>query len=102
MVRRTRLFLLAIVAILLVATTNSQAQDTLTRHVRDVTRTGEARPVGHLSANRTLQLDVVLPLRDPEGLDLLLQELYDPASPHYRQFLLLPQFTVRFPPTQCA
>src|SRR5258708_2144623 len=100
MVRRLGLFLLAMVATLLVATTNSQAQDALTRHVRDVTRTGEARPVGHLSANRTLQLDVVLPLRDPEGLDLLLQELYDPASPHYRQFLTVPEFTERFGPTQ--
>ena len=100
MFRRTALFLLTLVAMLSVATTNSQAQDTLTRHVRDVTRTGEARPVGRFSANRTLQLDIVLPLRDQEGLDLLLQQIYDPANPHYRQFLTVPEFTERFGPTQ--
>jgi uncharacterized membrane protein len=100
MFRRIPLFLLTMVAMLSVAATNSQAQDTLTRHVRDVTRTGEARPVGRFSANRTLQLDIVLPLRDQEGLDLLLQQIYDPASPHYRQFLTVPEFTERFGPTQ--
>jgi subtilase family serine protease len=100
MVRRTALFLLTIVAILSVATTNSQAQDALTHHVRDVTRTGEARPVGNLSANRILQLDIVLPLRDQEGMDLLLQQIYDPTSPYYRQFLTVPEFTERFGPTE--
>ena len=100
MVRRIGLFLLAVVAILSVATMNSQAQDTLTRHMRDVTRTGEARPVGRLSANRIMQLDLVLPLRDPQGLDLLLQQLYDPNSVHYRHFLTVPEFTERFGPTQ--
>jgi subtilase family serine protease len=100
MFRRTALFLLTLVAMLSVAATNSQAQDTLTRHVRDVTRTGEARPVGRFSANRTLQLDIVLPLRDQAGLDLLLQQIYDPADAHYRQFLTVPEFTERFGPTQ--
>src|SRR5450432_2122809 len=100
MFRRTALFLLTMIAMLSVAASNSQAQDALTSHVRDVTRTGEARPVGNLSANRTLQLDIVLPLRDQAGLDLLLQQVYDPASPHYRQFLTVAEFTERFGPTQ--
>src|SRR5450755_1975163 len=100
MVRRKGLFLLTMVAMLSVATINSQAQDALTRHVRDVTRTGEARPAGNFSSNRTLQLDIVLPLRDQEGLDLLLQQIYDPANLHYRQFLTVPEFTERFGPTQ--
>ena len=99
MVRKTGLYLHTVVAILAIAI-SSQAQDALTRHVRDVTRTGEARPVGRLSANRTMQLDLVLPLRDPEGLDLLLQQIYDPNSVHYRHFLTVPEFTERFGPTQ--
>ena len=100
MVRRISLSLLAVVAILSIATMNSQAQETLTRHTRDVTHTGEARPVGRLAANRIMQLDLVLPLRDQEGLDLLLQQLYDPNSVHYRHFLTVPEFTERFGPTQ--
>jgi uncharacterized membrane protein len=100
MVRRKGLFLLTVVAMLSVVTMNSGAQDALTRHVRDVTRTGEARMLGNFSANRTLQLDIVLPLRDQAGLDLLLQEIYDPADAHYRQFLTVPEFTERFGPTQ--
>ena len=100
MVRKTGLLLLSVLAILLVATMNSQAQDTMTRHTRDVTQTGAVQPVGRLAANRIMQLDLVLPLRDPQGLDLLLQQLYDPNSVHYRQFLTVPEFTERFGPTQ--
>ena len=99
MVRKTVLFLLAVIAILSAAI-NAQAQDTLTRHMRDVTRTGAVQPVGRLSANRILQLDLVLPLRDEAGLDLLLQQLYDPADANYRHFLTVPEFTERFGPTQ--
>ena len=100
MVRKTGLLLLSVLAILLVATMNSLAQDTMTRHTRDVTQTGAVQPVGRLAANRIMQLDLVLPLRDPQGLDLLLQQLYDPNSVHYRQFLTVPEFTERFGPTQ--
>ncbi len=100
MVRKTGLLLLSVFAILLVATMNSLAQDTMTRHTRDVTQTGAVQPVGRLAANRIMQLDLVLPLRDPQGLDLLLQQLYDPNSVHYRQFLTVPEFTERFGPTQ--
>jgi len=47
-----------------------------------------------------MDLDLVLPLRDPAGLDALLSDLYDPRNPSYRQFLTVEQFTARFGPTQ--
>jgi subtilase family serine protease len=47
-----------------------------------------------------MHLDVVLTLRDQAGLDSFLKELYDPASPSYRHFLTVPEFTERFGPTQ--
>ena len=100
MARKISLPLLALVATLPIATMSSLAQDALTRHVREATRTGEARPVGRLAANRIMQLDLVLPLRDAEGLDLLLRELYDPADVRYRHFLTVPEFTERFGPSQ--
>ena len=47
-----------------------------------------------------MDLDLVLPLRDPTGLDNLLSELFDPASASYGKFLSVEEFTARFGPTQ--
>jgi kumamolisin len=100
MVRRIGLYLFTIAALLPVATMNSQAQSVLTRHVREATRTGEAKPIGQLPSDRIMTLDVVLPLRDPAGLEEFLSELYDPASSTYRHFLTVQEFTQRFGPSQ--
>jgi subtilase family serine protease len=100
MVRRIGLFLLTAVAMLAVATINSHAQSVITRHVREVTRSGEAKPVGQLSPDRIMSLDVVLPIRDQAGLDGFLAELYDPSSPTYRTYLTVAEFTAKFGPTQ--
>src|ERR1019366_6414655 len=78
----------------------AQTQSLMTRHVREVTRNGEVQSLGRLPATQILQLDIVLPLRDQAGLDSFLKELYDPASPSYRHFLTVPEFTERFGPTQ--
>ena len=40
-----------------------------------------------------------MPLRNPEELQRLLQQLYNPASPNYRKFLTVQQFTEQFGPT---
>src|SRR5271170_3242062 len=103
MVPRIGRFLLAIAALLTLlsfATSSSQAQSLSTRHVREVTRTGAAKPIGQLPSDQIMTLNVVLPLRDPAGLDSFLKELYDPSSSSYRHFLTVPEFTERFGPTQ--
>jgi len=100
MVRKTSLCLLTVLALLPITTLNSQAQSVLTRHTREVTRTGEARLVGRLPASQTLQLDIVLSVRDQAGLDAFVAAVNDPYSPSYRQFLTVPEFTQRFGPTQ--
>jgi subtilase family serine protease len=103
MVPRISRFLLTIAALLSLVTLaaiNSSAQSMPTRHVREVTRTGVAKPIGQLPPDQTMTLDVVLPLRDPAGLNSFLKILYDPSSPSYRQFLTVPEFTTRFGPTQ--
>jgi kumamolisin len=103
MVPRINRFLLSIAVLLslvTVAAINAQAQSMSTRHVREVTRTGAAKPIGQLPPDQIMTLDVVLPLRDPAGLNLFLKELYDPSSPSYRQFLSVPEFTARFGPTE--
>ena len=102
MIRKTSVYLLAIVAIMLAATVASQAaaQPLLTRHTRDVVINGEAKSVGRLPANQSMRLVLVLPLRNQAELEDFLRDLYDPYSPVYRHFLTVEQFTERFGPTQ--
>jgi kumamolisin len=82
------------------ATSDSNAQSISTRHVREATRSGEAKPVGQLSSERIMNLDIVLNLRDRAGLQDFLGELYDPSSPSYRKYLTPQEFTAKFGPTQ--
>ncbi|MGA8838706.1 MAG: protease pro-enzyme activation domain-containing protein, partial [Candidatus Sulfotelmatobacter sp.] len=78
----------------------AQPQQLLTRHVRDEVANGRAQFVGQLPATQTLRFDIVLPLRDRTGLQNYLQEIQDPTSPSYHQFLTPQEFTVRFGPSQ--
>jgi kumamolisin len=100
--RRLGLFLVAIAALvsLSMVSIDSRAQTVLTHHVREAALQGQARVVGRLPATQTMQLDIVLPLRDPAGLTLFLKEIYDPTSASFRHFLTPREFTVRFGPTQ--
>ncbi len=102
MLRKLRTSLLTIAALAPVVNIVCQAQSlpTLTHHVRDVVVNGQAKPIGQLPLNQTMQLDVVLPLGDRAGLQSYLKELYNPASPSYRHFLSVPEFTERFGPSQ--
>ena len=87
-------------AILPVAAVVGQAQSVMTHHVRDAVRNGQARAIGRASSNQVLQLDLVLPLRDPAGLKSFLSDVYNPASSSYRHFLTVSEFTARFGPTE--
>ena len=71
----------------------------MTHHVRDAVKSGKAQANGRLPGNQVLQLDLVLPLRDPAGLKSFLADVYNPKSPNYRQFLTPTEFTARFGPT---
>ncbi len=102
MIRRLGFSSLATAAILAAASMTglSQAQSVLTHHVREAVLNGQAPPVGRLNSEKIMQLDLVLPLRDRQGLRWFLEDLYNPASPSYRQFLTPAEFTARFGPTQ--
>ena len=58
------------------------------------------QPVERLAGGRRLDLAIGLPLRNAAGLSALLQQLNDPASPNYHQWLTPEQFTERFGPTE--
>jgi subtilase family serine protease len=102
MVRRIGLILLTIGALIAVVAMNTQAQaqSLMTRHVREAVLDGQALSVGRLPATQTMQLNIVLPLRNQAELDNFLRELSDPSSGMYRRFLTVPEFTERFGPTQ--
>ncbi len=57
-------------------------------------------PIGSLPSAQTLDLAIGLPLRNREALTNLLEQLYDPASPLYHQYLTPGQFTEQFGPTK--
>ena len=99
MIRRAGL-LSAAIALLSIAIIDCQAQYVSTHHVRDAVRTYQAAAVRRLPENQVMQLDIVLPLRDPAGLKAFLEELYDPNSGIYHQFLTPHEFTARFGPSQ--
>ncbi len=82
----------------LVAAPLAQTQDRQALPTR-LAASASAQPVGHLPSSQVLSLALTLPLRNPEELQRLLQQLYNPASPNYRKFLTVQQFTEQFGPT---
>jgi subtilase family serine protease len=71
----------------------------MTTHVPEEVTSGAAPRVGHLSGDERLSLALSLPIRNQAELDDLLQQLYDPHSPSYHQYLSVEEFTERFGPT---
>ena len=102
MFRKSSVFLITLVAIVLAVNLVGQAQSQtpLTRHVREVVLNGEAQSAGRLPATQSMRLVLVLPHRNQAELDNLLKELYDPHSASYRKFLTVEEFTARFGPSQ--
>ena len=95
------LWAVAALAPLLAGVVEAQSlRPALTRHVRDVTQTGEAKLTGQLPAEQVMQLDLVLPLSDSAGLSAFLKDIYNPASANFHHYLTVSQFTERFGPTQ--
>lgn len=57
------------------------------------------KKLGHTDNNKTIALTVSLKLRNANELQTLIQNLNDPKSPQYKQFLTPAEFTDRFAPT---
>jgi hypothetical protein len=55
--------------------------------------------IGPVPATQQVPLEVILPSGDPSGLQTLLGELYDPASPEYHHWLAPGQFQQAFGPS---
>jgi N-acetylneuraminic acid mutarotase len=57
------------------------------------------QPIGQLDGTQELNLAIGLPLRNQQGLEALLQQIYDPTSANFHQYLTPAQFTESFGPT---
>ena len=100
LLRRSCFYLLALAACLSFGTANSSAATVMTHHVREATSTGEARLVGRMQSDKVMTLNLVLALRDPDGLKAFLADIQNPKSANYRHFLTPTEFTAKFGPTQ--
>jgi subtilase family serine protease len=60
----------------------------------------QVRLDGAPDPGRVLHLAVALPMRNLAGLDALLRRIYDPASPSFRHYLSVAEFTRLFGPAQ--
>jgi subtilase family serine protease len=98
-VRRLALLFCAATLLLFASVSQAEQHSIQTTHVPAAVSSGVAPLVGHVSAAQRLSLAVSLPLRNEAQLDELLQEIYDPQSPNYRQYLSVEEFTSRFGPT---
>ena len=80
----------AVVVLVLPVIAHAAGTQKLHGHVPAVV--ARLQPVNNLSGSERLHLAIGLPLRNQSMLTNLLQQIYNPASPHYRHFLTPEQF----------
>jgi subtilase family serine protease len=88
----------AMVFLPLAACAQSPGRQVLHGHVPPVV--ARLQPVGLLPGTNRLDMAIGLPLRNEEALTDLIEEIYNPASPKYHQYLTPKQFTEQFGPTE--
>src|SRR6266568_2751126 len=83
----------------LLLTAPARAVERQVLHGHTPAAAGRLQPMDRLASTKHLDLVIALPLRNRTALAGLLQQLYDPASPGYHQYLTPEQFAQRFGPT---
>jgi hypothetical protein len=82
----------------LTVSADAAQEQVLTGHVPRAVAT--QKPVGRMDAAARLDLALGLPLRNPEQLEELLGQIYQPGSTNFRRYLTPEQFTAAFGPTE--
>ncbi|HTS16113.1 MAG TPA: protease pro-enzyme activation domain-containing protein [Verrucomicrobiae bacterium] len=90
----------AIVFLLLVTLVQAAQRQALSGHVPQAVKSFARRPIQRVPGTNVLHLAIGVPLHDPDGARAFLQELYDPTSPVFHQYLTPEQFTEKFGPTE--
>ena len=92
---------LALIAAVLAAGAAKAAPiPTMTDHVPASVANRSALLVGAPASAQMLELSISLPIRNEPGLRALLRDLYNPASPSFRHYLSVDDFTARFGPSE--
>ena len=78
----------------------AHAEGVHTHHVHAAIQGGEAQMVGQPSPSKVMNLDIVLPVHDRDGLKALAQAVSDPDSPLFRHYVSPAEFTERFGPSK--
>ncbi len=78
---------------------NAQSNLPVTLSAQTVPLVHYARRIQSADGNQPLQLSIGLQLRQPNELDSLLNDMYDPQSPYYHHYLTPTQFKQLFAPT---
>jgi subtilase family serine protease len=87
-----------VIFLLLMAPARAADQQKLHSHVHAAV--AKLTPLARLPATSRLTLVIGLPMRNQVEFNNLLQQLYDPASTNFHQYLTPEQFTARFGPTE--
>ena len=94
---------IGVLAILLFASLSFAQQtvlQTVHSRVHDIVKRYSLAPVSRMDTSTHLRLAIALPLRNQSELQNLLKQIYNPASPNYRRFLSVAQFTSQFGPNK--
>lgn len=92
-------FAIVLVTLALTLGVAAAPRPTLTSHVPDAVASRAAPLAGAPAPASRLQLAISLPLRDEAALRAFVSDVSDPASPSYRHYLSVAQFTARFGPS---
>lgn len=87
-----------VIAIFAVGVLQAAPRQVLHNHIPQAVR--ESRRVGSLAQTARMDLAIGLPLRNAAELDRFIQQVSDPQSPSYRQYLTSKEFTEKFGPSQ--
>jgi subtilase family serine protease len=91
-------------AVLLAMATVASAQNGqlqhLCGHVPGAIGRFHLKPIGRMPPGQRLSVAIGLPMRNSDGFHQLLEQIYDPASPEFHQYLTPGQITDRFGPAE--
>ena len=99
--RNSRMVWLSLVAVIIFASSALPALAASGRTIANSTPgyVSTAKSLGSADPSETIEVSVWLNPHNRAELDALANQLYDPTSPKYRQFLSRTQFAARFAPT---
>jgi uncharacterized protein (TIGR03437 family) len=93
------LTMVAFVPVLFPQPCRAQPRRAVGNQVPTAVANGSVRAIGRYPGSTLLEVAIGLPLKDNQGLQSFIDDIYNPASPNYKRYLTVEEFTERFGPT---